>query len=228
LERPLDALETLVPVYLELLHELADAGAREVQIDEPCLTLDRAAPELDAFADAWRALDAHTDLELCLATYFAGLDLGGALERVLELPAADGPPPGLGAHKRSRGPRARRSARSGPLRPRRPGVRAPGGPARARRTARAAHDDDRLLPADGRDPGCATRPARGADRRGRLRAVPRGPDRPRDRGPGEPRPRRARPRRAGAQRHGRVLRPAAGRVRLLGERVGAGLRQPLR
>ena len=89
LERPLDALETLVPVYLELLHELADAGAREVQIDEPCLTLDRAAPELDAFADAWRALDAHTDLELCLATYFAGLDLGGALERVLELPAAE-------------------------------------------------------------------------------------------------------------------------------------------
>ncbi|MDX6660412.1 MAG: 5-methyltetrahydropteroyltriglutamate--homocysteine methyltransferase [Solirubrobacteraceae bacterium] len=89
LERPLDALEDVVPAYAELLRELAGAGAREAQIDEPCLTLDRTGSELDAFAEAWTALNATTELELCLATYFAGLDVGGALERVLALPAAE-------------------------------------------------------------------------------------------------------------------------------------------
>ncbi|HEV7362804.1 MAG TPA: 5-methyltetrahydropteroyltriglutamate--homocysteine S-methyltransferase, partial [Solirubrobacteraceae bacterium] len=87
LDRPLEALDDLVPIYAALLRELADAGAREVQIDEPCLALDRTGGELDAFAESWRALSAETDLELCLATYFAGLNVGGALERVLALPA---------------------------------------------------------------------------------------------------------------------------------------------
>jgi len=90
LERPLDALESLTPVYVELLRALAAAGAREVQIDEPMLALDRTPDELDAFADAWRALaGASPGLELCLATYFAGLDAVGALEAVLALPAAE-------------------------------------------------------------------------------------------------------------------------------------------
>lgn len=90
LDRPLDALETLVPVYEELLRQLAAAGAREVQVDEPCLVLDRRPGELDAFAEAWTALAASAPgLELCLTTYFAGLDNGGALERVLGLPAAE-------------------------------------------------------------------------------------------------------------------------------------------
>src|SRR3954452_8821148 len=35
LERPLEALDELVPVYARLLRELVAAGAREVQIDEP-------------------------------------------------------------------------------------------------------------------------------------------------------------------------------------------------
>jgi 5-methyltetrahydropteroyltriglutamate--homocysteine methyltransferase len=75
LDRPLDALEDLVPVYAQLLAELAAAGAREVQIDEPCLALDRAPAERAAFAKAWEALAAGAaGLELCLATYFAGLD----------------------------------------------------------------------------------------------------------------------------------------------------------
>jgi 5-methyltetrahydropteroyltriglutamate--homocysteine methyltransferase len=90
LARPLDALEQLVPVYEQLLRDLHAAGAYEVQVDEPCLVLDRTAAELDAFADAWHGLDAAApELELCLATYFAGLDGAGTLERVLALPAAE-------------------------------------------------------------------------------------------------------------------------------------------
>jgi len=83
LARPLDALEELVPVYERLLSELAAAGATEVQVDEPCLALDRTPAELDAFADAWNAL-ASGPVELCLATYFADADA-----RILTLPAAE-------------------------------------------------------------------------------------------------------------------------------------------
>ncbi len=86
LERPLDALDAFVPVYRQLLRELAAAGATEVQIDEPCLALDRRPDELDAFAGAWTELAGATDLGLCLATYFVGLDDGTTLERVLSLP----------------------------------------------------------------------------------------------------------------------------------------------
>ena len=50
LARPLEALDALVPVYAELLAALAAAGAREVQIDEPCLALDLTGEELDAAA----------------------------------------------------------------------------------------------------------------------------------------------------------------------------------
>jgi 5-methyltetrahydropteroyltriglutamate--homocysteine methyltransferase len=89
LDRPLDELDALTQVYRQLLAELAEAGAQEVQIDEPCLVLDLAPGELDAFERAWSALAQHSPVELCLATYFAGLDATGALERVLALPAAE-------------------------------------------------------------------------------------------------------------------------------------------
>jgi 5-methyltetrahydropteroyltriglutamate--homocysteine methyltransferase len=89
LERPLEALDDLVPVYQELLRALAGAGATEVQLDEPCLALDRSPSELDAFAAAWSALDSAAPVELCLTTYFAGLDAGPALERVAALAPAE-------------------------------------------------------------------------------------------------------------------------------------------
>jgi 5-methyltetrahydropteroyltriglutamate--homocysteine methyltransferase len=80
-ERPLDALDALVPVYEDLLGELGC----EVQIDEPCLALDRTPAELDAIAEALAVLAARAPV--CLATYFAGLE--GALERVAALPLAE-------------------------------------------------------------------------------------------------------------------------------------------
>jgi 5-methyltetrahydropteroyltriglutamate--homocysteine methyltransferase len=89
LDRPLDALDDLVPVYAQLLGELAAAGATEVQIDEPCLALDREPAELAAFAKAWGALaEAAGDTDLCLATYFAGLD-PEVLERLAALTPAE-------------------------------------------------------------------------------------------------------------------------------------------
>jgi 5-methyltetrahydropteroyltriglutamate--homocysteine methyltransferase len=79
LDRPLDALGALVPVYEQLLRELAAAGAREVQVDEPCLVLDRTPEELRAIAEAWDALAAASEARLCLATYFGRVDLDHAL-----------------------------------------------------------------------------------------------------------------------------------------------------
>ncbi len=60
-----------------------------MQVDEPCLVLDRTPRELDAFEEAWRTLAATPRVELCLATYFAGLEHGDALTRILALPAAE-------------------------------------------------------------------------------------------------------------------------------------------
>jgi 5-methyltetrahydropteroyltriglutamate--homocysteine methyltransferase len=88
MERPLDLLDALVPVYAELLAKLSAAGAHEVQIDEPCLALDRTPAELDAFTGAWRELAGASHAELCLTTYFAGLD-PDVLTRVAELRPAE-------------------------------------------------------------------------------------------------------------------------------------------
>jgi 5-methyltetrahydropteroyltriglutamate--homocysteine methyltransferase len=87
LERPLDALDALLPVYEELLRALVAAGAREVQIDEPCLALDRTPAELGAITGALERLAGAADAELCLATYFAGL--GPGLADVLALPLSE-------------------------------------------------------------------------------------------------------------------------------------------
>lgn len=88
LDRPLDLLPRLAPVCAELIGALARAGAREVQLDEPALALDHAPGDLDGFAAAWELLAAAArehGVALTLATYFAGLDAVGALERVLAL-----------------------------------------------------------------------------------------------------------------------------------------------
>jgi 5-methyltetrahydropteroyltriglutamate--homocysteine methyltransferase len=87
-DRPLELLPRLVPVYAQLLRELAAAGAREVQLDEPCLALDRTAVELDRFTEAFGELKA-AGLPIALTTYFAGLDVGATLERVVALEPAE-------------------------------------------------------------------------------------------------------------------------------------------
>jgi 5-methyltetrahydropteroyltriglutamate--homocysteine methyltransferase len=82
-ERPLRLLPALTEVYAELLRTL---DAAEVQLDEPCLVLDRSADELDAIATAYESL---TEIKpVCLATYFAGLD-EQALARLRELRLAE-------------------------------------------------------------------------------------------------------------------------------------------
>ena len=86
--RPLHLLARLVPVYVELLVQLAAAGASEIQLDEPCLAVDRTAEELEIYAAAFAQLKA-AGVPIALTTYFAGLDVGATLERVVALEPAE-------------------------------------------------------------------------------------------------------------------------------------------
>ncbi|WP_372786362.1 5-methyltetrahydropteroyltriglutamate--homocysteine S-methyltransferase [Phenylobacterium sp.] len=84
---PLSLLPGLLPVYVEVLRQLAAAGADWVQIDEPCLALDLSGYELRQYRDAYGLLcESAPDLKLLLATYFGGL--GENLSTALRLPVA--------------------------------------------------------------------------------------------------------------------------------------------
>ena len=80
----LDLLDDLLPVYAEVLQDLADAGAEAVQLDEPNLVLDLSDEERAAFTAAYEALADAADLDLHVATYFGGLD--DNLPTALDLP----------------------------------------------------------------------------------------------------------------------------------------------
>src|SRR2546425_1057905 len=83
----LTLLDALLPVYAEVLSRLAAAGATWVQLDEPCLALDRTPAERAAFVHAYRFLAERVPkLKILVATYFAGLD--DNLSTALELPVA--------------------------------------------------------------------------------------------------------------------------------------------
>src|SRR5207245_2845919 len=83
----LSLLDALLPVYAEALSRLGAAGATWVQLDEPCLALDRTPAERAAFGRAYRFLaDRVSHVKLLVATDFAGLD--DNVPTALELPVA--------------------------------------------------------------------------------------------------------------------------------------------
>src|SRR5213595_3040945 len=80
-------LDALLPVYADVVSRLAEAGATWVQLDEPCLALDRTPAEREAFARAYRFLaDQAPKQKLLVATYFGALD--DNLTTALDLPVA--------------------------------------------------------------------------------------------------------------------------------------------
>ncbi|MDH7638323.1 5-methyltetrahydropteroyltriglutamate--homocysteine S-methyltransferase [Sphingomonas oryzagri] len=84
---PLSLLPGLLPVYVDLLTRLQNAGADWVQIDEPALVLDLDDAQRAAFAIAYGVFaDRLTGLKLMLATYFGSL--GDNLATALALPVA--------------------------------------------------------------------------------------------------------------------------------------------
>ncbi len=86
LDNPTGLLGELVPAYVEILNRLAEAGATEVQIDEPALVQDLTATELEAFEQALTELATSVIPTVTVATYFAGLDQGDLLRRLARMP----------------------------------------------------------------------------------------------------------------------------------------------
>ncbi|MDW8372250.1 MAG: 5-methyltetrahydropteroyltriglutamate--homocysteine S-methyltransferase [Planctomycetota bacterium] len=71
----IELLPQLLPAYRDILRSLAEAGADDIQIDEPILATDLAQAERAAFPAAYRALaDAAPGQRLLLATYFGAID----------------------------------------------------------------------------------------------------------------------------------------------------------
>jgi 5-methyltetrahydropteroyltriglutamate--homocysteine methyltransferase len=80
-------LDALVPVYVEVLRELAARGAEWVQLDEPCLVLDLDEAARGALRNAYGAIAAGVpQLKIMLTSYFG--ELGDNLELALDLPVA--------------------------------------------------------------------------------------------------------------------------------------------
>ncbi|MGH6635502.1 MAG: 5-methyltetrahydropteroyltriglutamate--homocysteine S-methyltransferase, partial [Gammaproteobacteria bacterium] len=67
-------IERLLPVYVELLRTLKEAGADYIQIDEPCLTMDLDGAARAAYRTAFdRLKEAVPEIKIIVATYFEGL-----------------------------------------------------------------------------------------------------------------------------------------------------------
>jgi 5-methyltetrahydropteroyltriglutamate--homocysteine methyltransferase len=83
----LSLLDRLLPVYIEVLRELAKCGADWVQIDEPCLVLDLDDETQKALRHAYAAFASNVpQIKIMLASYFGAL--GGNHDTALALPVA--------------------------------------------------------------------------------------------------------------------------------------------
>lgn len=70
----IDLLDSLLPVYIELLQKLREAGAEYVQIDEPFLSLDLDDRAHDAYKSSFTLIKKVVpELKIILTTYFEGL-----------------------------------------------------------------------------------------------------------------------------------------------------------
>ena len=65
-------LPKLLPVYAQLLRELAAEGVDWIQIDEPILAVDAGDAWINAFADVYKEL-ANTGVRIIIGTYFASV-----------------------------------------------------------------------------------------------------------------------------------------------------------
>ncbi len=84
---PLSLLDEVLPVYEDVLERLRVAGARRIQMDEPCLGSDLPDEAAGAYRRAYRRLtEAAPELELLVASYFG--ELRENLDTALALPVA--------------------------------------------------------------------------------------------------------------------------------------------
>jgi 5-methyltetrahydropteroyltriglutamate--homocysteine methyltransferase len=83
---PLDLLDRVLPVYSQILRELAEAGVTWVQMDEPVLALDLTERAQEAFGRAYGAFASGLAPDILLASYFG--PLGSNLATAAKLPVS--------------------------------------------------------------------------------------------------------------------------------------------
>ena len=67
----LELIKKLLPVYLEILGKLEEAGAYYIQLDEPCLSLNLSAAERQVFVKTYNEIkNKFPQLQIILASYF--------------------------------------------------------------------------------------------------------------------------------------------------------------
>ncbi|HEX2920554.1 MAG TPA: 5-methyltetrahydropteroyltriglutamate--homocysteine S-methyltransferase [Bacteroidales bacterium] len=70
----LDLIADLLPVYFDIIHELASAGASWIQLDEPFLALDLSQKAKDYFKTVYKDIrNKFPGTKILVATYFEGL-----------------------------------------------------------------------------------------------------------------------------------------------------------
>ncbi|MBB4380322.1 5-methyltetrahydropteroyltriglutamate--homocysteine S-methyltransferase [Bradyrhizobium sp. SBR1B] len=85
--QPLSLLDDLIPVYIDVLHQLAQRGASWVQFDEPCLALDLDETARKSLLHAYsRIIKEVPAIKIMVASYFGAL--GDNLDTALSLPAS--------------------------------------------------------------------------------------------------------------------------------------------
>lgn len=80
----LTLLPKLLPVYIDYLNKLTQAGADLIQIDEPILVVDLEQKWKDSFKEVYAQIAEKVEQPKLLATYFGGLD--DNLDLALSLP----------------------------------------------------------------------------------------------------------------------------------------------
>ena len=81
----IELIAKLLPVYLNILSVLQNAGATTIQFDEPFLSMDLTADEKEAFQYVYEKIAVtFPDIDLVLATYFGSIEHN--LTTVMELP----------------------------------------------------------------------------------------------------------------------------------------------
>ncbi|KAG6537886.1 hypothetical protein ZIOFF_002989 [Zingiber officinale] len=69
---PLSLLDSILPVYKEVIAELKEAGASWIQFDEPTLVKDLESYQIEAFTKAYSELESSlSGLDVLIETYFA-------------------------------------------------------------------------------------------------------------------------------------------------------------
>lgn len=84
----LDLLESLLPVYMQILESLQQAGVNWIQIDEPCLVTDLSDIAKYAIRKTYAQIcDRYPHLNIILTSYFGGLGENTALAASLPVAA---------------------------------------------------------------------------------------------------------------------------------------------